>query len=244
MTGPSYPARGSADLGGPQVSYRLPRAFPGAGDAPVRIAAPEPVTGLLHWRRHKTTDEWTVVPMRREGGELVAELPHQPPAGKLQYRIVLRAGSHAAALDDGVPVVIRFRGDVPAYIIVPHVLAMFTGMLLSTRTGLEAFFKGPSAGTLALTATGLITVGGMILGPIVQFHAFGAYWTGWPFGTDLTDNKTAVVWVLWLIACYVVRRSPANRSWPVAAAVATFIIFVIPHSLFGSELEYGSTSGD
>ena len=35
-------------------------------------------------------------------------------------------------------------------------------------------------------------LGGMILGPIVQKYAFGAYWTGIPFGHDLTDAKNLV----------------------------------------------------
>ncbi len=44
----------------------------------------------------------------------------------------------------------------------------------------------------------LLVLGGFLLGPIVQKYAFGAFWTGWPFGEDLTDNKTAVAVLAWL----------------------------------------------
>ena len=66
---------------------------------------------------------------------------------------------------------------------------MFFGMLLSTRAGLEAYSTTPNYGRLILWTVALLTVGGLLLGPIVQKYAFDAFWTGWPFGTDLTDNK-------------------------------------------------------
>ena len=34
----------------------------------------------------------------------------------------------------------------------------------------------------------------------VQKAAFGAYWTGFPFGYDLTDNKTVLMWLAWVLA--------------------------------------------
>ena len=40
----------------------------------------------------------------------------------------------------------------------------------------------------------------MILGPIVQYYAFGDLWTGIPFGWDLTDNKTLIALIFWILA--------------------------------------------
>jgi hypothetical protein len=47
----------------------------------------------------------------------------------------------------------------------------------------------------------------MILGPVVQKFAFGEYWTGFPFGTDLTDNKTLIAFIGWIIALVAVFKS-------------------------------------
>ena len=138
------------------------------------------------------------------------------------------------------PIIIRFRGDVPAAIIIPHIILVFGAMLLSTRTGLEALLKRPGIRTLTLWTTAFLFIGGMIGGPIVQKYAFGAFWTGWPLGSDLTDNKTAVAMIFWLIALWRTRRKPDARAWPLAAALVTLIIFLIPHSLLGSELDYTS----
>jgi len=230
VTGPSYPARGSTKVGGTDVKYRLIRTHP-RGDAEVSVVAATPITGALAWKRHKTADSWIYVDMQRRGSLLAASLPEQPPAGKLEYRVILQNNGERVTLH-GNPVIIRFRGDVPNWILHPHILAMFAGLLLSARAGLELFQPSPSTRYI-WPAFILLTIGGMILGPLVQKYAFGAYWTGWPLGTDLTDNKTAVAWALWAVAAW--RRSP---KWVALAAIATFAVYLIPHSMFGSELKH------
>lgn len=238
LTGPTHPKRGKAALAGQEIRYRLVRSMAG-GDAVVRVPAASPqTTGTLAWKRHKTRDEWTYVEMTRDGNDLTAKLPQQPPAGKLAYRVILQDGSERVTLG-GEPVIIRFRGEVPLPVLVLHVIAMFGSMLVGARAGLEYFRPQPQYRALLLWTLGLLTVGGLVLGPIVQKYAFGAYWTGWPFGTDLTDNKTAVAWLGWLIAWMKLRRTPERAGgWVLAAAIVMMIVFAIPHSLLGSELKY------
>ncbi|WP_321472106.1 hypothetical protein [uncultured Paludibaculum sp.] len=237
MTGPSYPVRGKATLAGTEIAFRLPRSQ-GDGDAEIRVpAADVAVQGTLGWKRFKTKDSWTYSKLTRQAGELVGHLPHQPPAGKLMYRVILQQGLERVSLH-GQPVVIRFKGEVPQPVLMVHIFCMFVGMLLSTRAGLEFFRPEPKYATLIVATIGLLTVGGLILGPVVQKYAFGAYWTGWPFGTDLTDNKTAVAWLAWVIAWLKTRRNQEAGRWALGAAIVTLVVFGIPHSVFGSELKY------
>jgi hypothetical protein len=84
----------------------------------------------------------------------------------------------------------------------------------------------------------LIFVGGLILGPIVQKYAFGAFWTGWPLGHDLTDTKTAIAMVFWLVATWRSKKPGGGRAWIIAAALVTLLVYLIPHSAYGSELDY------
>jgi hypothetical protein len=111
-------------------------------------------------------------------------------------------------------------------------------MLLGTRAGLEALYKRERAYRLALWTSALFFLGGIILGPIVQKFAFGAFWTGWPLGSDLTDNKTAVAMIAWLVALWRGRNMKSGRKWFVIAAVLQLTVYLIPHSMFGSELDY------
>ena len=81
----------------------------------------------LHYRRFPTSDEYTSVDFSLKNGEWQAALPVQPVAGKLQYYLTIDGKDY---LKDE-PVVIRFRNDVPAGILIPHILLMFGAMLLA-----------------------------------------------------------------------------------------------------------------
>lgn len=46
----------------------------------------------------------------------------------------------------------------------------------------------------------------------------------------------ALTW--WLIAGYKVLRNQKPKFWVIGAAVLMLIVFLIPHSVLGSELDY------
>ena len=243
VTGPTYAVSGLMEIGGKRISYELFRTHAGPGDQPVVLTVPDSeVSGTLIWRRYKTGDPWRQQDLRRDGDFLSGVLPHQPPAGKLEYHVELAKNGETLMIPGDQNVVTRFKGDVPALILVPHVLLMFLGMLVSTRAGLEAFICGRRKGLYAVLAAALIFAGGMVFGPMVQKHAFGAYWTGFPVGFDLTDNKTLISMVVWIAALVAVWKKTGSRWWILAASVVTLVIFMIPHSLQGSELEYAAAS--
>ena len=116
---------------------------------------------------------------------------------------------------------------------------MFIAMLFSTLAGLMAATKFPLFKKYAFWTLMLLIAGGMILGPVVQYFAFGDLWTGVPFGWDLTDNKTLIGLIFWLFAVIMNRKSD-KPVYTLIAAVMLLIVFSIPHSLFGSELNYTS----
>ena len=243
MTGPTHPVRGDVTIGGEVIKFKLLRSHETTADAEMRIKIGDPgVTGELIWKRYKSDDEWMTRAMVRQGDELVTRIPKQPSAGKVIYRIVFTdAGGHTYQASDE-PVIMRFKGVVPKAILIPHIILMFSAMLVSTRAGLEALTRGPCVFKQALYAAVFLFLGGMILGPLVQKFAFGAYWTGWPFGHDLTDNKTAFALLFWIIALWRTHKDPEKgRIWVVIAAVVQLLVYLIPHSVLGSEIDYTKT---
>ncbi|MDX9759230.1 MAG: hypothetical protein RBU27_08725 [Bacteroidota bacterium] len=244
-TGPTYPVDGEVIVQESRVRYTLTRSHGGAGDQPVTLIDVEgTVTGELVYKRYKTRDAWTRSPLYRSGDTLRAFLPHQPPAGKLEYFIELDDRRGTIRVPTHESVVTRFKGDVPLWALIPHVIAMFAAMLVSTRAGIEALRPHGRPWKQALWATGLLVIGGLIFGPIVQKFAFGAYWTGFPFGTDLTDNKTLIAFLAWAIAIAALWKHHAadelsTRRWfIVGASMVTMLVYLIPHSMMGSELDY------
>ncbi len=247
LTGPTHPKRGGYVLAGQAFRYRLSRSGDSARDE--RIALPDPgqgVSGTLWYRRFRTSEAFTPVPLARETrgarSDLSASLPRQPAAGKLEYFLSLRQQDQTVRVPaDGSTIVIRFKDAVPVPLLVSHVLLMFLGVLIGVRTGLAALVQGPDMRFLAWATLAALTLGGLVLGPFVQRYAFGAYWTGFPFGGDLTDNKTLLMWGAWALACGLLaatdRHLPRRIALGLAAAVM-LTVYLIPHSARGSELDY------
>jgi len=238
MTGPTRPVRGKVALGGAEIGYRMPRSATNDRDCEISVGAADPaVTGAIYYRRFKTNDPWVRAGFERRGDRLVAFLPRQPAAAKLAYRVVLDAGGREAPLGGESPIVIRFKGPVPAAVLVVHILVMFASLLIAAMAGITALDQRRNPRALVLIAAGLFFAGGLVVGPIVQKYAFGALWAGFPFGTDLTDNKTLVSMALWIAALVAGRKGRPARGWVIAASAGTLLINLIPHSLFGSELK-------
>lgn len=274
-TGPTYPRRGSFIAAGQRYDYALIRSDSSVkANAAAQVMLPDPgpqASGTLYWKRFRTADEFTAMPLAHEMARprrgllrlfgdllrgrgkppeqpfLIGRLPAQPAAGKLEYYLELDAGEGAQRIPAVAAgnVVIRFKDAVPAGILIPHILMMFFSVLIGMRTGLAAIFAPSSMRRWSWVALIGMTVGGMVLGPIVQKYAFGEYWTGFPFGGDFTDNKMLFMWLSWVFACAVIGFKPKRKELIPRAAVligalVMSAVYLIPHSMGGSELDYSA----
>lgn len=256
LTGPTHPMRGNIEVAGESVTYRLVRAAWTDEMARIELpAVPGVEGGVVSWRRYPTEEAWSQEPLVLDGEHWVASLPIQPAAGKLEYSIDVSVEGSQVRLPEAERgnAVLRYRDPVPLGVLIPHIFFMFFAVVIAWRAGLGALVHPYGLRRFAWWAFGLFTVGGMILGPIVQKYAFGEYWTGIPFGWDLTDNKTLVMWMAWLVAALVIERvarrntgDPLDddrsgggvRALVLLASVVTAFVYLIPHSVQGSELDY------
>ncbi|MBI9033687.1 MAG: hypothetical protein JEZ03_04355 [Bacteroidales bacterium] len=240
LTGPTHPVRGQLVINDQPFKYKLITSHGGDEDAPIKIQIDqEDISAKLIYRRFKSQDQWVEKIFIENENQLIAFLPHQPPAGKLEYYVMLSHKEKIYKLNEEA-VIIRFKGEEPKWVLLPHIFFMFMAMLFSTRTGIEAMINGKKTYSYAwVTVVGLFT-GGLILGPILQKYAFGDYWTGWPFGGDLTDNKTLISFIFWLIALLSLRKNRKSKIWVIVAAIIMLAIYFIPHSMFGSQLDVDS----
>ena len=240
LTGPTYPKRIKVELNNKEYKLKLLRSHETTSDAPVELKIDdESVNGTLHYKYYPEheNEEWKNVAFTHKSGKMLAHLPKQPMAGKLMYYITLKAGNDIKEIGKEDPVVIRFKGAVPKYVLLPHIFFMFFAMLLANVAGLFALWNIPEFKKHTNITFVFLIIGGLILGPFVQKFAFDEFWTGIPWGWDLTDNKTLFGFIFWLIAV-IGNRKENNRPYlTIIAAIATLLIFSIPHSMFGSELD-------
>ncbi len=256
-TGPTYPQRIDATLNNNHYELRLLRSLELDEKPEVKLGISDTtIKAVLYYKRFGTDDEYSRVPftyhtrpvnsfimnrvfkMTEEKGYF-ATIPQQPPAGKLQYYIEIADTTGIFNIRKDQPVVIRFKGEVPALVLLPHVLIMFIAMMFSSAAGLAALFRIPEQRKYGIITLVLLAAGGMLFGPIVQKYAFGAFWTGVPFGWDLTDNKTLIAIVFWITAV-IANKNKERPLLTIIASVILLLVYSIPHSMFGSELDYST----
>ena len=256
-TGPTYPKRVDITVNNKTYGIKLVRSIEIGSRSYVKLAIEDTTaTAILYYKRFKTSDAWQAAEFSYEVNPVssfimnnifnitedkgfFADVPEQPAAGKIEYYVEITDKSGKSTYFKEEPVVIRFKGTVPSKYLTPHILLMFIAMLLSTLAGLMAIGKHPSYKKTGIWTFIFLLLGGMVLGPVVQYHAFGEAWTGIPLGWDLTDNKTLIAVLFWALAVFG-NRMEKRPALTILASFMLLLIYSIPHSMFGSELDYSS----
>lgn len=257
-TGPTYPKKFNFYYKNILIKAKLYRSYESGKNCPITISVPPNIKGVLLYKLYPSSQdsEWIQVPMKNTIGYnntniISAELPFQPPAGKLQYFVNLFDNNtfNKSLGDKDNPIIIRFKGSVPLYILIPHILFMFLAFFFIALCLIESIAKWKTYHNninyqLILITIVCIFIGGLILGPIVQKFAFGEYWTGFPYGKDLTDNKTLIMFIIWVITYGLIKLKylkilkTHNPKIVFLASILTITIYLIPHSMWGSQLDH------
>lgn len=238
ITGPTYPVKGKKDINGKVIKYKFPRSCEiGENKCVLTLESENDLKFIVRYKRYKTNDSFSELNFIKKDSKYIAILPPEPPAGKVEYFVIISDGKNEFKINLK-PVVVRFKGSVPSYILIPHILFMFLFMLFSVKI----FFSNVIFGKVVKHSIYLnyifLIIGGFIFGPLTQYYAFGEYWTGFPYGYDLTDNKTLIMLIFWSITLFSVLKNKNYKFWINLSTIITFIVYLIPHSLFGSELDY------
>ena len=231
ITGPTNPKKVTIEINNKNYKLSFPRSAT-ANTNLIQLNIPDnSVNAQLIYRKYPTNDAFSTIDFQREEEALIATLPVQPNAGKLEYYVKV----NEEVLFEKDPLIIRFKGEVPAGVLIPHIIFMFVSMLFASYGLILAIANKKNVGRYVVLTIITLIIGGFIFGPIVQKYAFGVYWSGFPFGYDLTDNKTLIALILLLLNLPFLKKK-SLRITAIIAFMAMIIIFCIPHSLRGSEL--------
>lgn len=247
-TGPTYEYKGKLEYQGEKYKYELLRSHETTGGAKIempQINDPE-YNAALHYKRYQTKDEITELKFALdENGRFVAQLPVQPAAGKMEYYVTGSLGGKSFRIPEQGQenIILRYKDPVSDFILIPHVSMMVIVIIFGILAGLSAIFIPSAMRKWVIVAFASMTVGGMILGPLVQKSAFGEYWTGFPYGGDFTDNKMLIMWLAWAFALAVIgfkpkKKETVSRIAVLTAAIVMTVVYLIPHSMGGSTLDY------
>ncbi len=237
MSGPNYPYKFQLKGASETYKLKLPKTATSDADFKLEFAVSEQnMQAILYLRPYPGSETFDTIPMIRTGENLMAYMPKLPSAGKYEYYVEFNNGAKTTAILKDKPMKIRFNDPVPDEILITHVLFMVLATFFSMMVTLLTVRKHPSFRKYGFMAFIALTIGGLILGPIVQKYAFGEFWTGFPKGMDLTDNKTLIAWIFYLVAILMNLKKDRPYSFLIASIVF-ILINLIPHSMFGSELD-------
>jgi len=152
--------------------------------------------------------------------------------------------------DNGRFGVLKYKGEASTPVIAAHVFFMFAAFFFMVMSALAAIeiLRGREDKTNAMRAArwALVAsfIGGWPLGFILNYQTFGPLWEGFPFGYDITDNKTQVIFLLWLVSVLLAwgsfvgrgeERDRLGRRPFAIAIIACFLVslalFILPHSI-------------
>jgi hypothetical protein len=236
-TGPTYDKKVEIKIDDDIYKFKLIRSHGGETDCKIELPVPDQeIKGFIEYRKYPTNDAWTKSELDRQYDNLTGFLPQLPPAGKYEYKVTLEKQDRQFPLNEGKTIVIRFKGHVPGSVLIPHIFFMFFAMLLGNLAGIMAVFKYEKFRFFTRVTVIALFIGGMILGPWVQWYAFGEAWAGIPFAWDLTDNKTLLAFIFWLLAFFM-NRKKERPVYTIVASLVMLAVYSIPHSMFGSQLD-------
>jgi hypothetical protein len=146
--------------------------------------------------------------------------------------------------------VLRYKGKASNFVVGAHVVFMFGAFFFMVMSFLAAIeiLRGREDKKNAVRAARWVLassfIGGWPLGFLLNYQTFGTLWEGFPFGYDVTDNKTQVIFILWLVSLFLAwgsfigrgeEKDRLGRKAFALAIVACFVIslalFVLPHSI-------------
>lgn len=246
--GPNRPYEVKASSSSFTLSHEAPRGHSGEGPAELGLnvdfaggKAADITVELLG--RIKGEKEWeTVEPTREESGTYLFEIPAKPWGTRYFYKFQGRLADDPPVTlcqEGGEPMMVKFKGEVPAWILILHILAMFGGFFLLIWSALHALRLAAGgddegkAAPLAWWAWAVMFIGGVPLGFAMNWYAFGVVWEAFPFGRDVTDNKTQIALIIWGIAglALTLKRSRKSGVFAAVAALLVLALFLIPHSV-------------
>lgn len=253
-TGPTYDKKLSVEVNNVYYDIELVRSIEIGSNTEIKLAIDDQnITARLYYKQYLSNNAYQTVDFEYKNKPInsylmnkvfniteekgwFAPVPEQPAAGKIQYYFEITDSEGTRSYFESTPVIIRFKGAVPSSVLAPHVFFMFFAMLLGNLAGIMAVFKHQRYKFYTTVTLITLLIGGMILGPIVQLHAFGEAWAGVPFAWDLTDNKTLVAFIFWILA-FGMNRKKERPVYTIVASLVMLIVYSIPHSMYGSQLD-------
>ena len=187
-----------------------------------------------------------------EGGQYFGLIPSHPRGTLIEYFIEARAGDDLVVRvpreEQAAGFTFYFKGIPNKKLLLAHIILMFVSLFILLLAGYLAFMAIRNRKLvlhiprLSFLGAAIFFVSSFPLGMIVAYQTYGKAWSGFPLGTDLTDNKSLGIVAYWAVATFlyrgsVFRKDPhrdllSMRALPyvyLVGSLITLAVYLIPH---------------
>lgn len=226
---------------------------PGQPSLKARIEPVRPADLVVRWTSPPSREIQARGMLQIEPGLYEARLPEFEKGTKIRYWIAASNSEGTTVRlpqDPGKFGVLKYKGKASNLVVGAHILFMFGAFFFMVMSFLAAIeiLRGREDKKNAVRAARWVLVTSFIgcwpLGFVLNYQTFGPLWEGFPFGYDVTDNKTQVIFILWLASLFLAwgsfigkgeEKDRLGRKAFALAIVACFFVslalFILPHSI-------------
>lgn len=185
------------------------------------------IHGKVFYKLYNSPESWKENKLTRNHEQLVVSLPQEKANVKVQYYLQLELKGKCFFIAKNKPVIVRYQGLAPKYILFPQFTFMFIALIFACFAGILALFSLDSYKKYSKITFYLFTLAILILGFLVHLISFGHIILNPCMHNDLTFYKNLLIFLLWL-GIFQLNKKYNVRILVFLVAIATLLLYCIP----------------
>lgn len=227
ITSEEYPITGTVKYNTHKVSYLFDKVYRSNNDYKFQVFSD--LKGMKIKLQYKNEDDlnWTEAELSRSNNIYSVKIPNAGPTNKIVYRAELDYNNDKIIVPTEEGIILTFWGKVSKPIMLFYNLALFFGIFLTTRIGLEYFNDNEKIKKLSLFPSIFFIFYGLLVVPIKRTYELAAFGKEILPINQLFDLKSLSFLIIWIITIVLVFNSKKRKTIALVSAVILLLLYGI-----------------
>jgi len=225
VTDKDYPVIGTFGIEGKKVSYKLDKVSYDINFYKNIIISD--ITGITAKVLMIKNDEQTEIPFREISRGLEVEIPKLKPGQMMRYKVIIIHKDQVIEIPKNEFVTLTFWGNIPKPVSILNFIFMYSWLLMSVRSLLEAFTKKINLKKFVFIICSLLLTLLTIIFPLYNSYKLGAINQFIPAFSDLVNPLLILILCVWILAAVLIFNKKYIRTITSFAAFMTIVIYFI-----------------
>ncbi|HED06915.1 MAG TPA: hypothetical protein ENI57_02230 [Ignavibacteria bacterium] len=227
ITSKEYPVTGTVKYNTHKISYLFDKVYRGNDDYKFQVFSK--LKGLKIKLQYKKKDDlnWNEKNLTLNHNIYSAAIPNLGPSKNIIYRAELDYNNDKIIVPNNEGVKLTFWGRTSKSIMLFYNLALFFGIFLTTRIGLEFFNENEKIKKLSLFPLIFFIFYGMLIVPVKRTYELSAFGNKIPQIDQLFDIRSLAFLTIWIVAIILIFNSKRRKIVALVSAVILLLLYGI-----------------